>query len=125
MLSVFCWPKKSGLRVLLVVLASVFANTSLADLTPRQAQLLANNCLQCHAVANVGAPLIGDAQAWATAAAKGEETLLRNVVEGIRSMPPMGYCASCEEGDFRALIRFMTQMTPSNAAASAEAGEAP
>lgn len=78
-----------------------------AELTARQAQLLANNCVQCHARANIGAPLMGKAEDWKDRNLQGEEKLLQNVVYGIRGMPPFGYCSACSEQDLRALIRFM------------------
>ena len=83
---------------------------SAADLTDRQAQLLANNCVQCHARANIGAPLMGKPEDWKERSKQGEEKLLANVIYGIRGMPPYGYCSACTEQDLRALIRFMANL---------------
>lgn len=73
----------------------------------RQAQLFAHNCVQCHAQPHVGAPLMGRAEDWQERRAQGEEVLLRNVVEGIRGMPPLGYCAACTEEDLRVMTRML------------------
>lgn len=81
---------------------------SQAELTPRQASLMMNNCIQCHTKPILGAPLIGDQKAWKKVLAKGEDEVLKNVVQGYFSMPPLGYCSSCDEADFRALIKAMS-----------------
>ncbi len=83
---------------------------SAADLTDRQAQLLANNCVQCHARANIGAPLMGKPEDGKERSKQGDENLLANVIYGIRGMPPYGYCSACTEQDLRALIRFMANL---------------
>ena len=74
-------------------------------------QLFSSNCLQCHARAGIGAPLIGNAQDWQARQAQGEQVMLQNVVEGIRGMPPLGYCSACDEADFRVLIRLLLPNT--------------
>jgi cytochrome c5 len=65
------------------------------------------SCALCHVDGNAGAPRIGHAQEWQPRLAKGSEVLLRHTIEGFNKMPPLGYCMSCEEEDFRALIDFM------------------
>jgi cytochrome c5 len=78
-----------------------------ADLTERQIRLLTNNCVQCHARPNVGAPLMGRAEDWNERNRQGEDGLLRHVIEGMRGMPPSGYCSACDEADLRALTRWV------------------
>jgi cytochrome c5 len=93
---------------MMFVLVSVFAGAQVsAELNPRQLTQLMNNCVQCHADPVTGAPVLGDTEAWAEIMSRGEDSVLVNVVQGVRGMPPMGYCSSCSEGDFRQLIRFM------------------
>ena len=70
-------------------------------------QLLTTKCVQCHAVPHTGAPLMGRARDWQAVLAQGEDQTLVNVVEGIRGMPPLGYCSACSEDDLRELIRFV------------------
>jgi len=90
--------------------AALLSAASAADLTERQAQLLANNCVQCHARAEIGAPIMGNPADWKERSKQGEEKLLANVIVGVRGMPPLGYCSACTEQDFRALIRFMANL---------------
>ena len=78
-----------------------------AELDSRQATLLTTKCVQCHAVPGTTAPLMGRPEDWTSVIRQGEDATLRNVVEGIRGMPPLGYCSACSEQDLRALIRFV------------------
>lgn len=75
--------------------------------SPRQTNLLANNCLQCHARPNIDVPLMGKTEDWKDRVKKGEDELLKNVVQGLRGMPPLGYCSACTEEDLRVLTRMV------------------
>ena len=102
-----------GLRTmksLSVILCLVFFGYALPAFSApdsRQSTLFVNNCAQCHARKETGAPFIGVEEDWREAVARGEDAMLVNVVHGIRGMPPLGYCSSCTEEDFRVLIRMM------------------
>jgi cytochrome c5 len=50
-------------------------------------QMWSRSCALCHVDGNAGAP---------------------HTVEGLNSMPPLGYCMACERDDFLAMIDFMT-----------------
>ncbi|XOV85564.1 MAG: c-type cytochrome [bacterium] len=78
-------------------------------LTVRQMQMWAASCAQCHVDGNAGAPIVGIAEHWQPRLAQGMETLLRHTLEGLNSMPPLGYCMACEQDDFRAMIDFMSK----------------
>ena len=65
------------------------------------------SCALCHINGEAGAPVVGDNEEWQRCLAEGEESSLTRVIEGYASMPPLGYCMSCEESDFRAMIAFM------------------
>jgi cytochrome c5 len=67
--------------------------------------LLNANCLQCHARENIGVPVMGNPEDWKKRNAQGEEALLRNAIQGVRGMPPLGHCAACTEEDLRALVQ--------------------
>lgn len=67
----------------------------------------ARSCALCHITGAANAPVIGDTEEWQQRLQKGEAVLLNNVVNGINSMPPLGYCMSCEAADFRVMIDFM------------------
>lgn len=95
-------------RLLLCLLPSAMLLAGPAPApTERQLQLFSSNCVQCHARAGIGAPLMGNAEDWKTRQAQGEDVLLKHVVEGIHGMPPLGYCSACDEADFRVLIQLL------------------
>lgn len=82
-----------------------------AELSERQVRLLNGSCMQCHARPGLGAPLMGRSEDWRERASRGEVALLRSVVLGLRDMPPLGSCATCNEADFRAMVRWMAGLT--------------
>ena len=70
----------------------------------------ARSCALCHVNGEAGAPVVGDSEEWRRRLAQGEARVLRHVVEGYNSMPPLGYCMACEVDDFRAMIGFMARL---------------
>ena len=99
-------PIVTCLCLLLLPLAPL-PGAAATELSERQAALLTNNCVQCHARPNIGVPQMGDAAAWKERAKQGEETLVVHAVLGLRGMPPLGGCSACSEQDLRVLVRFM------------------
>ena len=77
-------------------------------LSPLQARQYQNVCARCHARADSGAPLVGDAIAWSERNAGGFEQLLQRTVDGWRTMPPLGTCGGCSEADLRALVVYVS-----------------
>ena len=72
----------------------------------------ARSCALCHATGVGGAPRAGNLEEWQPRIAKGNQILLDHTVNGFNNMPPLGYCMSCEEDDFIALIDFMSGDSP-------------
>jgi len=105
-------PKSSSRWVTLLGIASALAFPASLNAQPdaRQMSLFVNNCLQCHTRPETGAPVIGVSEDWKAIASKGEEAILMNVVQGIKGMPPLGYCSACSEEDLRVMLRFIAGM---------------
>ena len=83
-------------------------NPSMSDSAGSEAMAKwARSCALCHLTGEANAPVVGDTEEWQQRLQKGEAALLNNVVNGINSMPPLGYCMSCEAADFRVMIDFM------------------
>lgn len=93
---------------LVAVIAGAMPVQVSAQPSARQSTLFVNNCVQCHAHPETGAPFIGSAEDWQDAVTRGEDAMLINVVQGIGGMPPLGYCSACSEEDLRVLIRMVT-----------------
>ena len=89
-------------------LAGAQASGASAPVNERAMALWARSCALCHIDGNAGAPRVGQAQEWGPRLAQGRETLLKHTVEGLNSMPPLGYCMACERDDFLVMIDFMT-----------------
>ena len=94
---------------ILICLLSCLPTLSFADLDARQRHLLNSKCVQCHANPHTGAPVMGLPEEWSDVVKQGEFATLSNVVQGIRGMPPLGYCSACSEEDLMAITRFMAQ----------------
>lgn len=65
------------------------------------------SCVTCHGDPKAGAPLAGDAQAWAPRLKKGKDVLLQNTINGFEGMPPLGQCFECSHDDFVSLLNFL------------------
>jgi cytochrome c5 len=73
----------------------------------RLAALYEASCKTCHTIKASGAPLSGDAAAWAPRLKQGMPTLVGHTVQGFKAMPAGGQCAGCTAADYEALIHFM------------------
>jgi cytochrome c5 len=72
----------------------------------------ARSCALCHVTGEGGAPRSGFAEDWNPRLVNGKSKLLTHTIEGYNNMPPLGYCMSCEEEDFIALIDYMVGESP-------------
>jgi cytochrome c5 len=82
----------------------------LEALRPADAALAAKYeraCFLCHARAGSGAPLVGDAAAWAPRRAKGTDALVAHVEQGLGGMPARGLCPDCTRDELAALVAFI------------------
>lgn len=66
-------------------------------------------CAVCHAAGVAGAPVAHDAAAWEPRLAKGIDTLVGSVTNGLNAMPPGGMCTDCTPDDYKAAITFMSK----------------
>lgn len=66
-------------------------------------------CQACHAAGVAGAPVTGNADAWAPRIDKGLETLVSHAINGFNAMPPKGGCGSCSDDDIQAAVEYMVE----------------
>jgi cytochrome c5 len=66
-------------------------------------------CMACHTTGAGGAPMLGDAAAWADRIAKGTETLYASGVNGVpgTGMIAKGGCMSCSDEEIHAAVDYM------------------
>jgi cytochrome c5 len=68
-----------------------------------------STCFACHGTGAAGAPMFGNAEAWAPRISQGIDTLLNHAINGLRAMPPRGTCGSCSDDDLKAAIEYMVE----------------
>lgn len=68
-------------------------------------------CLVCHGAGVGGAPILGDAEAWASRIAQGNDTLYLHAIEGFTGstgyMPPKGARMDLSDDEVRAAVDYM------------------
>jgi len=81
-----------------------------ANAGPRSGEDVYNAaCMACHASGVAGAPMQGDATAWADRIAKGTDVLYASGVNGVAGtgMIAKGGCMSCSDEEIHAAVDFM------------------
>ncbi len=63
-------------------------------------------CSACHANAAIGAPVVGDKEAWNTVLEKGLDKVYSNGINGINAMPPKGG-AGMSDDEFKQIVDYM------------------
>ncbi|MEQ6887158.1 c-type cytochrome [Halomonas sp. CS7] len=64
-------------------------------------------CMACHDTGAAGAPMKGDAEAWAPRLEKGTETLYSHAINGFNAMPAKGGNASLSDDEVKAAVDHM------------------
>ena len=91
------------------------AYSMVRDLPPADANSLVSkeetmyneSCKLCHATDTMGAPRVGDADAWDDVMDKGMKKVLRNAIAGTGGMPPKGGNMDLSDADVKAIVEFM------------------
>ncbi len=75
----------------------------------------AQACATCHAQGIAGAPITGDAQAWAARIDQGMETLIRHSIEGFQGnagvMPPRGGVMTLSDDEVASAVVYMVEQS--------------
>jgi len=92
-----------------VYLAGAAAPVVEAPKGPRTGQSVYQaSCFGCHGTGAAGAPIKGNADAWAPRLAQGFDVLFEHATNGFNAMPPKGTCMDCSDDELKAAIEFMT-----------------
>ena len=81
-----------------------------ANAEPRAGDAVYNAaCVACHSSGAGGAPIVGDAGAWAPRIAKGMDALYASGLNGVAgtSMMAKGGCMSCSDAEIDAAVDYM------------------
>lgn len=65
-----------------------------------------SGCAACHDSGAAGAPMLGDAEAWAPRIEQGTETLYESAINGKGAMPPKGGSSASDE-EIQAIVDYM------------------
>lgn len=65
------------------------------------------SCFACHSSGAAGAPVVGEADAWAERTAKGMDAVMANVINGVNAMPAKGMCMDCTDDSLRSIVDYM------------------
>lgn len=76
---------------------------------PRDAaQIYSSGCAACHDAGVSGAPVMGDADAWAARLEeKGKESLYDHAINGFNAMPAKGMCSDCSDEEIEITVDYM------------------
>lgn len=66
-----------------------------------------SGCAACHGAGVAGAPVLGDADAWAARLEQGTETLYDHAINGLGAMPPKGGNAGLSDDEVKAIVDYM------------------
>ena len=80
---------------------------STGNADPKAVAAYGTYCAACHDNKAIGAPVLGDKEAWATVLAKGKDTVYANAINGINAMPPKGGAMDMPDADFKAIVDYM------------------
>jgi len=66
-----------------------------------------NSCSACHGNAAIGAPVVGDKEAWEEVMSKGLDKVYHNGINGINGMPPKGGNMDLSDSEMKVIIDYM------------------
>jgi len=66
-------------------------------------------CKACHGNPAIGAPVLGDKEAWADRIKKGKDTLYKNAINGFNAMPPKGGNMDLPDATVKDIVDYMVE----------------
>ena len=66
-----------------------------------------HTCKMCHSTGMMGAPKLGDREAWSARIEQGAAKLTEHAINGFRKMPARGTCKSCSDEDIANAVAYM------------------
>ena len=97
------------MKRMLVTSAVLLCLSSAAQAAQDPEAVYAKACQACHNGQLPMAPKRGDKAAWEPRLAKGMDTLVQSVTNGLNAMPPRGLCMDCSAEDYQAVIKLMSE----------------
>ena len=92
---------------LLCLALLVFAVTAVSASDDAGKSVYAKSCAACHDSGVMGAPKVGDKDAWAPLIAEGVDVLDQNAINGVGKMPPKGGNMQLSDDEVKAAVGYM------------------
>lgn len=73
----------------------------------KAAKVYEASCSACHANKAIGAPVLGDKEAWAEVVSKGMDAVYNNGIDGINAMPPKGGNMDLSDEEFKEVVDYI------------------
>ncbi|MCK4738301.1 MAG: cytochrome c5 family protein, partial [Sulfurimonas sp.] len=67
------------------------------------------SCVVCHKTDAMGAPAVGDHDAWATVMEQGIDKVNHNSINGLGGMPPKGGAMDLTDEQVKDIVKFMVE----------------
>ena len=100
---------KLPLLCLALLVFAVTTVTSVSASDDAGQSVYAKSCAACHDSGVMGAPKVGDKNAWAPLIAEGVEVLSQNATKGIGKMPPKGGNMQLSDDEVQAAVEYMVE----------------
>lgn len=107
------------------VAAVEVAAASDAQVEKSGAEVIKSGCAMCHAAGLMSAPIIGDKAQWEPRIAQGYDVLVKNAINGIRTMPAKGGNPALTDGEVAAAVLDMANQSGASFEAPKPAEVAP
>ena len=77
--------------------------------TSKAEKIYNETCSACHANEAIGAPVVGNKEAWSEVMKKGLEEVYKNAINGLNTMPPKGGNMDLSDEDVKSVVDWMIQ----------------
>ncbi|WP_325101213.1 c-type cytochrome [Marinomonas transparens] len=98
-----------GIQLIILYTALFLLPSNYANAQRTGDQLFNTYCIACHMSGVAGAPKFGDNTDWQPRINKGIDKLLSNAINGIKAMPPRGFCMDCSDDELKIAIQYMIE----------------
>lgn len=116
---------KNTLMLRAALFVSALTLTAAAGAAEDGKALYAANCFACHGTGAAGAPILGDAAAWAPRIKTGTTALFTSATKGKGVMPPRGGNPKLTDAEIKAIVGFMVAQSSGTAKPTAATPAAP
>lgn len=99
---------KEIITTFILVAGMLSSNLASAEGDDKAGEAVFNHaCKLCHGAGRMGAPKIGDKEAWSGRIEQGVSKLTDHAFMGYRNMPPRGDCNTCSDQDIVNAVSYM------------------